>query len=123
MTKELTDQQKAGSRNMALTIAELADDLKNKIVYSGMATLAAWGGLQGFGVHIPFLPVWLLTLTGLLFTRHVSRTVGKAVERGQFETTIQNFLRSTPKGTPAPGVQFDGQMLPNQKFEGDGPYL
>jgi hypothetical protein len=78
-------------------IVELLDDAQNKAFFGLLTALCAWGGLlAGWHVHIPFLPVWLLASSGLMLLRHVSRTIGKGLARGQFETALKNFTEMSP---------------------------
>jgi hypothetical protein len=57
----------------------------NYAVHAIVAALAAWlGGAalsEGWGVHLPFAPTWILLLTGLLTAEHVSDTVARAWHR------------------------------------------
>jgi hypothetical protein len=118
MSKQLTPEQQARSTALAKILGELLADIQLKLAYSGLFTLATWGALlAGWGIRIPFLPVWLLSMTGLMMLRHVSRTVAKAAERGEFEMTVQNFLNHAPTGG-APEAPL------NQRVKGEGgPYL
>ena len=120
----LTPAQQARSVQIGRTLGELTGDAQLKLVYSFLFTLATWGGLNaGWNIHMPFLPVWLLTMTGLMMLRHVSRTIAKSTEKGEFEATYQNFLQFVPNGTPAEGTAASA-LLHNHRQDGQGgPYL
>jgi hypothetical protein len=125
--KELTPEQKARSAQVSRVLTELIGDTQLKLAYSFLFTLATWGGLSGgWGIHVPFLPVWLLTMTGLMFTRHMSRTIARGAEKGKFEATYQNFLNFAANGTPAPEAPVEpvGSFFQHHRNDGsDGPYL